>query len=86
MRKKLKYIIVKICPMRIKGGSTGQDPMKVNKINVLMKTQKKIFFEGLVLNDLNLGFTVKGRKRIIKIDMTSAMTPPSLLGIERKIA
>lgn len=44
-----------------------------------------LFFEGENL-DLKVNFPLKGKIAIIKIERTKATTPPSLLGIERKIA
>jgi hypothetical protein len=39
-----------------------------------------------ILELLNFKFIVNGRVKIIKIDMRRAVTPPSLLGIDRKMA
>jgi len=54
--------------------------MKVETIN-----QNFVFLFGLNLEDL-MFFVFMGKVKIIKIANTSAITPPSLLGIERRIA
>lgn len=66
------------------GGSTGFAPIQVNKHTVEMNTQNHIFFVGENFLFNLLVFTV----RIIKIKIAEiiATTPPSLDGIDRKIA
>lgn len=68
------------------GTSTGHAPMNVNKMKVLISVQNRIFLIGLKDRDLNFDFIVKGKDKIIRIDIISAITPPNLFGIDRRIA
>lgn len=45
-KKYEKYLIVKICPNKINGGSTGRAPIHVNKIIFIINNQNKILFSG----------------------------------------
>ena len=68
----------------IYGSSTGIIPSQVNIKKFIIKGQ---YVNGLIiylLYNLEVLFNTKGIK--IKIDINRATTPPSLLGIERKIA
>jgi len=53
---------------------------------VLIKIQKIIFFNGYILFELKMGLEVKGSLIKIIIDKNKAITPPNLLGIDRRIA
>jgi len=84
--KNKKYNIVRICLSCTKGSSTGQDPKNVKIKNTLIKPQYIILLRGYILVGLNLFFIEKGKEIKIIIDINKAITPPSLLGIERRIA
>lgn len=73
--------------MNINGCSTGRAPIHVNRINVTINIQNTTCF--LTLNWFPccfLSFFINGIRISIKIDIKRAITPPNLLGIERKIA
>lgn len=84
--KKEKYKMVKIWLIITKGYSTGQAPKNVNRKKILIISQNIIFLAGWKKKEENLFFIVRGREIIIKIDVAKAITPPNLLGIDRKIA
>ena len=74
--------------VRLKGYSIGIAPINVKYIKLFIQIKKNIlliilFFRLLVFILMVLS---KGRKAKIKIALKSATTPPSLLGIVRKIA
>jgi hypothetical protein len=77
----------RVCPIKIKGVSTGQAPIHVNKAMSIMKIQKRIW---AVNKFLLLGrgeiVSVNGRIRNTRIDIRRQTTPPNLLGMERRIA
>lgn len=77
---------VQICPIIIKGISTGRAPIHVKIIMMATKIQNEIFINGFKAEDAVDGWLVRGRVIKIKIEATRAMTPPNLFGIERKIA
>lgn len=55
-------------------------------ITTFVNAQKIIFEMGLVASVRALFFWVIGKIIKIKMDSISAITPPSLFGIDRKIA
>jgi len=77
---------VRIWPTKIYGSSAGRAPIQVNRVTVLIIIQNRIWLIGLNWFPLVFALLVKGRIKIIAIDNTNAIAPPSLLGIERKIA
>lgn len=81
-----KYKIVLICPNRIKGSSTCLAPICINIKKLAIKIKKAILLKGLYCKPLDLPKSTKGKINIIKIALNIAITPRSLLGIERKIA
>jgi len=54
-------------------------------MKVMVRLQKVIFLIGLNLEERDILF-LNGRIAIIKIARTKAITPPNLLGIDRRIA
>lgn len=74
-----------ICPSVSKGGSTGFPPIHVRVKNVPPILHRVIFFSIENLLDRIL-LDDKGRTNRIAIDSTRAITPPSLLGIDRRMA
>lgn len=78
--------MVVTCPIKTQGSSTGRAPIHVNKNKTLNKTQILIFIHRLNAWDLNLENFKKGKIYKIATDKTRAITPPNLLGIERRIA
>jgi len=85
IKNTIKYRHLNTCPIVSNGYSTGFAPIHVNTIkydtivqNINLKNG--LYFDVLILNFLN------GRIIIIKIDRRRAITPPNLLGIDRRIA
>lgn len=68
-----------------KGASTGFAPAQVKIQNKIANDQKEIFLVGENL-DLSVYLFLNGKIEIIRIERTKAITPPSLLGIDRRIA
>lgn len=70
----------------MKGSSTGRPPIQVKQIKDLINNQYKIF--SVILNpvDFLLGLKIRGKVYKIKIPENAAITPPNLLGTERRIA
>jgi len=81
----MKYTQVNTCPIKIYGASTGRAPIQVRSKKVATNNQNKICLNKLNCVDFNTIFMC-GKMSKIKIDITKAITPPSLLGIDRRIA
>ena len=77
-------MIVRIAPIDENGGSTGLAPIQVSNITTTMNLQYTALPVGL--NFLLILFSLKHRTKNTKIAATIATTPPSLEGIDRKIA
>lgn len=80
-----KYIILNVLPMFSNGASTGIAPIQVSDKKVEIKTQKIFFMLGIHFFLLFVFFNITNKYRDI-IDISRAITPPNLLGIDRKIA
>ncbi len=52
----------------------------------MINNQNKILFRGYICVGLNLDFIDTGNLIKITMDINRAITPPSLLGIDRRIA
>lgn len=86
MKMMVKYSREAICPMRMNGSSTGWPPIHVRISRSVVRHQKSICVIGR-----NVVVRCFDRCRIginssTRIDINRARTPPSLLGIERRIA
>jgi len=81
----IKYRHLNTCPIVSNGYSTGFAPIHVNTMKYDTIIQNSVLKEGLYFEVLILNF-LNGRIIIIKIDKRRATTPPSLLGIDRRIA
>lgn len=75
-----------ICPSRTKGCSTGWLPIHVRMKNVATRIQKVAWERGRKELDSFLDVFSSGIKNSTSIAATSAITPPSLLGMDRRIA
>lgn len=64
----------------------GIAPRKVKITKILIYIQYNSFLFKLKWNEENLFFIVNENEAMIIIDIKRAITPPNLLGIERKIA
>ena len=82
---KVKYVRLKFFPIDSNGCSTGLAPIQVRITKLLINIQKIVLLNGVNFFDFKRVF-VKVRREIIRIENTKAITPPSLLGIDRKIA
>ncbi len=82
----MKYNRVKIWPVRMNGVSTGHAPIQVSRMTLLNKVQRIVLFIGKNWIPLILLFLIMGIINRIAIEVTNAITPPNLLGIDRKIA
>jgi hypothetical protein len=76
---------VLITPNIIKGDSTGFIPSQVKIKKTITRGQNIMFSRRYLLLFCKI-FDFITRGNIIRIDIISAITPPSLLGIDRKIA
>ena len=70
----------------MKGGSTGLIPIQVSSAVVVKNNQNIIFLIGLNIGLFCFEVNVIGKVYKTKIDMRSAITPPNLFGMARKIA
>lgn len=68
-----------------KGASTGLAPAQVRTQNRMTNIQNELFLVGENL-DLRECLFLKGKIEMIRIERTSAITPPNLLGIDRRMA
>jgi len=81
----MKYRILVIWPIVSNGYSTGFAPIHVKTINEDLIDQNISLDFMFILLDNNILF-LNGRIMITMIDIINAITPPSLFGIERKMA
>jgi len=82
----MKYIKVMIWPTKIKGVSTGHAPIHVKRTTRFSNVHRRILLMGKNWMPLILLFLIMGIKIKIAIDITRAITPPNLLGIDRRMA
>lgn len=85
-RNREKYSTDATCPIIIKGCSTGTPPIHVRISMSATSTQNSIWVRGRNVRPRCLEVCRKGTTIRTRIENSSARTPPSLLGIERKIA
>lgn len=85
-RRMKKYRIEASWPMAIKGCSTGWPPIHVRVRRSATKSQNKHWLSGRNIIPRCLDVWRAGIMAKIKMDKTRARTPPSLLGIDRRIA
>lgn len=74
------------CPMIIYGCSTGCPPIHVSVSRSAAKIQKRHWLNGRNIMLRCLDTCNRGIRMRIRIESTRARTPPSLLGIDRRIA
>jgi len=80
-----KYNILNICPIVIYGYSTGQQPIHLSISHEISNMHIIIFIGGINL-DVSLFIFSIGNIYRIMIAERRPITPPSLLGIDRRIA
>lgn len=86
IRMSRKYMIDANCPMMIYGCSTGCPPIHVSVNRSATKIQKMHWLIGRNIMLRCLDVWSAGISTKIRIERTRARTPPSLLGIDRRIA
>lgn len=74
------------CPIMINGCSTGCPPIHVRMSRFAANTQYRVWVIGRNIRLRCLEVWRKGRRARIRIDMIRANTPPSLLGMDRRMA
>lgn len=67
------------------GASTGLAPAQVRIQNKIANIQKELFLVGENF-ELREYLFLNGKMEIIRIESTRAITPPNLLGMDRRIA
>lgn len=73
-------------PIIINGCSTGWPPIHVKMKRLATRIQYRVWVIGRNIRLRCFEVCRNGRKARIRIDRTKATTPPSLLGMERRIA
>ena len=81
-----KYEIDATWPMMMNGCSTGWPPIQVRVIRLAVRIQNRICEIGRNIRLRCLDVWRSGMMRRIKMDASRASTPPSLLGIDRRMA
>lgn len=83
---KRKYRIEATCPMMMKGCSTGCPPIHVSVSRSAISAQNRHWLRGRNIRLRCLDVCSIGIRARIRIERARARTPPSLLGIDRRIA
>ena len=87
IKTKTKYNNVHLKATSLKGLSAGHEPSQVNNTKLEVKDQKRSRARGEKLNPENSrDLEQMVNKNRTKTAATRPKTPPSLLGIERRIA
>lgn len=74
------------CPMMIKGCSTGMPPIQVSTSMSATRVQNKNCVRGRNVSPRCLEVCRVGTRNNTRIEANKARTPPSLFGIDRKMA
>lgn len=85
-RNKEKYRMDAICPIIIKGCSTGMPPIQVKIRTSAIRVQKRNWVIGRNVSPRCFDVCSRGTTIRMRMEARRARTPPSLLGIERRIA
>ena len=85
-RIKRKYKIDASCPIMMKGCSTGCPPIHVSVSRPATSTQNKNWLRGRNVTLRCLDVWSIGINARIRIESNRTKTPPSFLGIDRRIA
>lgn len=85
-RNRKKYRKEAICPMIIKGCSTGMPPIQVRIATSATRVQNKNCVRGRNVRPRCLDVCRMGTTISTRMEANRARTPPSLLGIDRRIA
>ena len=81
-----KYRMEAIWPMIIKGCSTGCPPIHVSVIRSAVRSQNEHWLSGRNIIPRCLDVWSIGISARIRMENTRARTPPSLFGMDRRIA
>lgn len=81
-----KYEIDATWPMMMNGCSTGWPPIQVRVIRLAVRIQNRVWEIGRNIRLRCLDVWRRGMIRRIKMEAKRASTPPSLLGIDRRMA
>lgn len=72
--------------MMMKGGSTGMPPIQVRIITSAIRVQSSIWLIGRKVMAWSFEVWRMGTARSTRMEANSATTPPSLLGMDRRMA
>lgn len=86
IRKIQKYSADATCPMIINGCSTGMPPIHVRIMTSAIRAQNRNCAVGRKVRARCLDVWRMGTSIRMRIEASRARTPPSLFGIERRIA
>lgn len=84
-RMRVKYEIEATWPIRMNGCSTGCPPIQVSTRRFATRSQNMIWLRGRNIIVRCFDICNEGIMAKIRMDMAKASTPPSLLGIDRRI-
>lgn len=85
-RKRAKYKRDAICPIMMYGSSTGIPPIQVKMTTSAMRVQNRSCERGRNVSPRCFDVWRMGTTMRIRIEARRASTPPSLFGIERRMA
>lgn len=86
MRNRAKYKREATCPMMMNGCSTGMPPIQVRMATSATSAQNKSWVAGRKVRPRCLEVWRAGTSNSTRIEASKASTPPSLFGIDRRIA
>lgn len=86
IRKRAKYRTDATWPMMMKGCSTGMPPIQVKMKTSAIRVQKRIWVMGRNVNPRCLDVCRMGTTIRTRIEARRARTPPSLFGMDRRMA
>lgn len=85
-RKRAKYSRDATWPIMMKGCSTGMPPIQVKMRTSAIRVQKRIWVMGRNVSPRCFDVWRMGTTMRTRIEARSARTPPSLFGIDRRMA
>lgn len=86
IRNKEKYSTEATCPMMMNGCSTGIPPIQVRMATSATRVQNNSWERGRKVRPCCLEVCRRGTTISTRMESRSASTPPSLLGIDRRMA
>ena len=85
-RKKRKYKMEAICPIMMNGCSTGIPPIQVRMATSATRAQNRNWERGRKVRPCCLEVCNRGTTINTRMENSRARTPPSLFGIDRRMA